>query len=120
MSEAIIGLTIVAAGTSLPELATSLVAAFRKQHEIAVGNIIGSNIFNIFCILGIAGLLTPISGANTGLTGIDLAMMIMVLVILFPMMFIGKRHAERRLERWEGFVLFLCYCGYMYLRWPKP
>jgi len=120
MSEAIIGLTIVAAGTSLPELATSLVAAFRKQHEIAVGNIIGSNIFNIFCILGIAGLLTPINGANTGLTGIDLAMMMMILVILFSMMFMGKRHAERRLERWEGFVLFLCYCGYLYLRWPKP
>ncbi|MEY8098634.1 calcium/sodium antiporter [Falsihalocynthiibacter sp. S25ZX9] len=81
ISEAFIGLTIVAVGTSLPELATSLIAAFRRQSEIAIGNIIGSNIFNVLGILGVTALITPIPVASRFLT-FDLPVMIAVSLVL--------------------------------------
>ncbi|GAB3232003.1 calcium/sodium antiporter [Algoriphagus aestuariicola] len=111
VSEKIIGLTIVAAGTSLPELATSVVAAMRKNADIAIGNIIGSNIFNIFLILGVSGLIRPMaynSGFNT-----DLYILAAGTIFLFLAMFTGKRH---KLDRWEALLLltsYLLYTGYL-------
>ncbi|MBN1348052.1 calcium/sodium antiporter [candidate division KSB1 bacterium] len=107
MSEAVIGLTIIAVGTSLPELATSLVASIHKKPDIAVGNIIGSNIFNILGILGVATLISPINGK--GIKSFDIYVMLAVSIILFPFMW---SHFE--IKRWEGFVLVAIYIGYMF------
>ena len=112
ISEAIIGLTIVAAGTSMPELVTSLVAAFKKQPDIALGNIIGSNIFNILGILGAAALLRPITGE--GIKMMDLYVAIAFAVALLPVLWSG-----RKMERWEGGLLLAAYGGYLYVLWPK-
>jgi cation:H+ antiporter len=108
ISEKIIGLTVVAAGTSLPELATSLVAALKKNADIAVGNIIGSNIFNIFLILGVSSVLKPI-GFDPNFN-IDLYILGGGTIFLFLVMFIGK---EKILERWQATILLLFYLGYM-------
>lgn len=107
ISQKIIGLTIVAAGTSLPELATSVVAAIKKNNDIAVGNIIGSNIFNIFFILGVSSLIRPL---NYNLQfNKDLYLLGLGTVLLFFAMFSGKR---KKLDRWEAGVLLLIYVGY--------
>ena len=111
VSEAVIGLTIVAAGTSMPELATSMVAAFRKQEDIAIGNIVGSNIFNILCILGISGLLKPF--AVSGIRPMDFYFMIGTAILLLPLMRTGMR-----INRWEGALLLSGYGVYLYLLWP--
>lgn len=111
MSEAVIGLTIVAAGTSLPELATSLLAAVRRQPDIAIGNIIGSNIFNIVAILGLSAAARPLDGP--GISGVDQMAMILFAVLLLPLLYTG-----RRLHRAEGALLLLLYAGYLALRWP--
>jgi cation:H+ antiporter len=113
ISEAIIGLTIVAAGTSLPELASSLVAAFRKQADIAIGNIIGSNIFNILGILGLSGLVAgPLNGP--GITSLDLWVMLAIAAVLLPLLWTG-----RHITRWEGILLLAAYGGYLVAIWPK-
>jgi cation:H+ antiporter len=111
VSETVIGLTIVAAGTSLPELATSLMAAFRRQADLAIGNIVGSNIFNLLGIAGTSALLAPISPAGIG--WLDLGAMLATSLILLPLMRTGFR-----LVRWEGALLLLCYGLYLWLRWP--
>ncbi|MDX5338404.1 MAG: calcium/sodium antiporter [Cyclobacteriaceae bacterium] len=111
VSEKIIGLTIVAAGTSLPELATSVVAAMKKNADIAIGNIVGSNIFNIFLILGVSGIIRPLE-FNTSFNT-DLYLLAGGTIFLFIAMFTGKRH---KLDRWEAFVLlatYLLYTGYL-------
>ncbi|HQZ27485.1 MAG TPA: hypothetical protein PK648_05005, partial [Verrucomicrobiales bacterium] len=105
-SEALIGLTIVAAGTSLPELATSVVAAFRKETDMAIGNIVGSNIFNVLCIGGVAGILKQVSVVGIG--RFDFLVMIGISALLLPLMWTGFKVA-----RWEGFVLLVCYAGYI-------
>ncbi len=110
ISQTIIGLTIVAAGTSLPELATSVVAALKKNNDIAVGNIIGSNIFNIFFILGISSLIRPIE-FNTKFN-FEMYLLSFGTVLVFIAMFLGKK---RRLDRWEAGILFLMYVGYTIL-----
>jgi cation:H+ antiporter len=112
ISEAVIGLTIVAAGTSLPELATSVVAAAKKQADISIGNIVGSNIFNILCIVGIAGLISPIYAP--GISAVDLGMMLITAMLLFPLMRTGFI-----ISRIEGFILVLIYLGYLYYLLPK-
>lgn len=111
VDEAIIGLTIVAIGTSMPELATSAVAAIRKESDIAIGNIVGSNIFNILAILGIASLISPLSAI--GFSTADYLVMIGFAVILLPMAWSGKT-----LSRPEGTVLLLGYLSYMAYIWP--
>lgn len=108
ISETIIGLTIVAVGTSLPELATSVVAAVRKNSGIAVGNIIGSNIFNIFFILGASTLIKPVD-FNTKFNS-DLYLLAVGTILLFLAMFSGKK---KRLDRWEAGILLLIYVGYV-------
>ncbi|HMP77008.1 MAG TPA: calcium/sodium antiporter [Kiritimatiellia bacterium] len=107
VSEALIGLTIVAAGTSLPELATSVLAAIRKEDDIAIGNIVGSNVFNILGILGVSGLITPLSGS--GVTAMDFGFMLGTAFLLLPLM-----HTGLRLVRWEGAVFLALYGGYIW------
>jgi len=107
VSEKIVGLTIVALGTSLPELATSVVAALKKNNDIAVGNIIGSNIFNIFLILGVSSVLTPVIYHPVFNT--DLWLLGGGTLILFIAMFTGQR---KKLDRWEAGALLLIYIVY--------
>lgn len=107
ISQTIIGLTIVAAGTSLPELATSMVAAIKKNNDIAVGNIIGSNIFNIFFILGVSTLIKPVS-YNVKFN-FDIYLLGIGTILLFIAMFSGKK---KKLDRWEAGILILIYLGY--------
>jgi cation:H+ antiporter len=110
ISESVIGATIVAVGTSIPELATSTVAAYRKNPDIAVGSVIGSNIFNIFFILGFSTIIKPLpvqSGDN-----VHIAAAIIGSMILFLCMFTGKR---KILDRWEGALLVIGYLVYLYL-----
>jgi cation:H+ antiporter len=111
LSEAFIAATVVAVGTSLPELATSVVAALKKKSDIAVGNVVGSNIFNIFLILGISSALRPLPVAPQLVVG--LRMGILAAGILFVCMFVGKRH---RLDRWQGGVLLVLYIIYLVLQ----
>jgi cation:H+ antiporter len=113
VSEAVIGLTIVAAGTSLPELATSLVAAIRKESDIAVGNVIGSNLFNILGILGVSGLIAPLQ--PSGMVGLDYFIMCGLTLLT---LILAARHS--RLSRLDGLLLLAGYAAYLYLRWPSP
>lgn len=108
VNELIIGLTIVAAGTSLPELATSAVASFRGERDIAVGNAIGSNIFNILGVLGLSALFSPagISVSQSALR-FDIPVMVGVAAICLPVFFTGKL-----ISRWEGFLLVGYYLAY--------
>ena len=110
-SEALIGLTIIAAGTSLPELATSVVAAFKKETDMAIGNIVGSNIFNCLCIGGAAGMMGPIK--LVGINHLDFAVMFGISALLLPLMWTGFKIA-----RWEGAVLLAAYLAYMAMLWP--
>jgi cation:H+ antiporter len=106
ISDAVIGLTIVAGGTSLPELATSVVAARKGDSGIAIGNVLGSNVFNILMILGVTGLISPMH--IEGITTIDLAVMVLSMVMLWLFSF-----TKYRIERWEGFVLIAVFLGYI-------
>ncbi|MFH1052531.1 MAG: calcium/sodium antiporter [bacterium] len=110
VSDVIIGLSVVALGTSLPELATSVVAAIKKQGDISIGNIVGSNIFNILCILGVAALIQPIilSGANA-VNYIDMIVMVLISIILLPLAW-----TKLEVSRLEGAFLLFLYFGYMY------
>jgi cation:H+ antiporter len=107
VSEKIIGFTIVAIGTSLPELATSVVAALKKNTNIAVGNIVGSNIFNIFLIISVSSMVKPISFNRIFNT--DFYFLTAGTLFLFAAMFMGGR---KKLDRWEAAVLLLAYIGY--------
>lgn len=108
VSESVIGLTLVAGGTSLPELATSVVAALKKNPEIAIGNVIGSNLFNIFFVLGCSASLTPLR--LTGITNLDLWVLVASGVLLW---FFGLFFAKRTITRVEGSILVLCYVAYI-------
>lgn len=112
VSDAIIGLTIVAIGTSLPELITSIVAAYKKEADIAIGNVVGSNIFNILGILGITALIIPIS--SVGISYVDLGVMLFTAIILFPLSRTGFS-----ISRFEGALLLLGYFCYVYYLIPK-
>ena len=105
LSEAVIGLTILAAGTSLPELATSVVAAVRGQSDIAIGNVVGSNIFNVLGILGVSSLVRPLDPGGVG--AVDFAVMVVLAVALLPLLRTGFR-----LDRFEGALLLSSYVGY--------
>lgn len=107
VSESIIGLTLVAGGTSLPELATSIVAALKKNPEIAIGNVIGSNLFNIFFVLGCSASITPLR--LSGINNFDLLTLVGsgILLWLFGLFF-----AKRTITRIEGGIMMLCYVAY--------
>lgn len=106
VSESVIGLTIVAGGTSLPELATSVVAARKGQSAIAIGNVIGSNVFNILLILGATATISPLQ--MEGITVIDMGVMMVSIVLVWLFSF-----TRYTVERWEGAVLVLGYLGYL-------
>ncbi|KJS09560.1 MAG: sodium:calcium antiporter [Hoeflea sp. BRH_c9] len=107
ISEAVIGLTIVAVGTSLPELATSVVAAFRRHAEVALGNVVGSNIFNVLGILGITGLVTPLP-IEASMARFDIPFMVVV-----SLMLIGLILLAGRINRLAGLVMLGVYAGYV-------
>ena len=107
VSEAVIGLTIVAGGTSLPELATSVVSARKGNSGIAIGNALGSNVFNILAILGITGMITPMT--LKGITSIDLSMLVISIMLVWLFSF-----TKYKIERWEGAVLMAVFVGYIY------
>lgn len=106
ISDAVIGLTIVAGGTSLPELATSAVAARKGDSGIAIGNVLGSNVFNILMILGLTGIISPMHIQN--ITYIDMAVMVISIALFWLFSF-----TKLRVERWEGCVLIACFLGYI-------
>lgn len=108
LSQAFIGLTIVAVGTSLPELATSVVAAYHKHDDIAVGNIIGSNIFNVFWILGLTSTLMPLPFNPA--TSFDVIVGVATSLLLFFFMFISTKH---KIDRWQGVTFLALYVGYI-------
>ncbi|MCG9972777.1 calcium/sodium antiporter [Christiangramia crocea] len=115
VSEKVIGLTIIAAGTSLPELLTSIVAATKKNSDIAIGNVIGSNIFNILLILSVSSFINPISYHPK--FNLDILILIGGSLFLFMAMFTGKR---KRLDRWESAILLSFYLIYtIYLVWKE-
>ena len=107
VSESVIGLTLVAGGTSLPELATSIVAALKKNPEIAIGNVIGSNLFNIFFILGCSATITPMN--ISGITNIDLSVLVGASILMW---FFGLFFAKRTINRPQGAFFVLCYVAY--------
>jgi cation:H+ antiporter len=110
VNEAVIGLTIVAAGTSLPEVVTSVVATIKGQRDIAVGNVVGSNIFNILCVLGLSGLVSPTPLlAGEQLATIDIPVMVGVAVLCVPLFFIGAI-----LHRIEGLLFLALYVAYVW------
>lgn len=106
LSDAVIGLTIVAGGTSLPELATSVVAARKGNSAIAIGNVVGSNVLNILLILGLTGVISPM--ANLQLLPLDYALMLLSMVLLWLF-----SRTKFRIERWEGLLLIVLYIAYV-------
>lgn len=119
LSELVIGLTIVAAGTSLPEVATSVIAAVRGERDIAVGNVVGSNLFNILTVLGIAAVVSPtgVPVSAAALT-LDIPFMIIVAVACLPIFFTGNTIA-----RWEGALFlayYVAYTAYLILQVGRP
>lgn len=110
LSEAVIGLTIVAIGTSLPEMITSIIAAMKGKSDIAIGNVVGSNIFNIFWILGITSVIKPLPFSEN--SNLDMLAAIGATALLFAWMIVGKRH---KLERWQSAVFVVLYIVYISL-----
>ena len=111
VSEAVIGLTIVAGGTSLPELATSVVAAKKGNSGIAIGNVLGSNVFNILAILGLTGIISPMK--ISGITMLDFALLIVSMLLLWVF-----SYTKYTIKRWEGLVLigvFFAYMSYLFM-----
>ena len=109
VSDLVIGLTVVAIGTSLPELATSILAVARGHTDIAIGNVVGSNIMNILCILGVTATVRPLR-ADPGMIAFEMPIMIGISLLLVPL---ALRHL--RIERWEGAVLLVSYLGFVVL-----
>ena len=116
VSEAVIGLTMVAVGTSVPELAASVIAALKQEKAISLGNLIGSNIFNIASVLGVTSLIQPIAVADTRLMTIDIFWMLGFALMLLPLAFIPKKMI---LGRPKGFLIFAGYCVFVALVFIK-
>ena len=111
ISQRIIGISVVSVGTSIPELATSLVAIIKKEKNISIGNLIGSNIFNVFAVLGITSILIPLNVVDLNLIQFDIYIMIFFAFVIFPLIFFPKRLVLGRLE---GSLIFACYIFYIY------
>ena len=111
LSRLMVGLTIVAFGTSSPELVVSVKAALSQQGDIAVGNVIGSNVFNVLGILGVASLVEPLHAP--GIATLDLGAVIVFAALLLPLLF-----TKRLLQRAEGALLLALYGGYLFVLWP--
>ena len=106
VNDAFISLTLIACGTSLPELAASIAAALKKNTSMALGNVVGSNIFNIALILGLCSQVRPLT--STGITVVDYLVMISAVIVLYAF---GK---DCKIQRWEGAILLLCFVAYTY------
>ncbi|MDZ7845707.1 MAG: hypothetical protein U5L96_02415 [Owenweeksia sp.] len=112
MSERVIGITVVSIGTSLPELAASMVASFKGEQELSLGNLIGSNIFNILAVLGITGMFIDLPVKSRQLLTFDLPYFLGVSLLLYPLMrYIGRG----TISRWQGMIMFAAYLLYLYL-----
>jgi cation:H+ antiporter len=111
VSERIIGITIVSIGTSVPELAASVIAVIKKEKAISLGNLIGSNIFNIFAVLGITAMITPIKLIDQALLNSDILWMLGFAFLILPLVFIPSK---MRLEWRDGMVLLICYLLFLY------
>lgn len=114
VSESLIGLTLVAVGTSLPELATSVTAALKKHSDIAVGNVVGSNLFNIFLILGITAVVRPIP--ITGQNAMDILMLLGVTIFFFGLLFLFTKHKLGKIEGVAMVMLYVAYTAYVVVR----
>lgn len=112
VSERVIGITVVSVGTSLPELAASMVASFKGEQELSLGNLIGSNIFNILAVLGITGLFVELPLKNPEILNFDIPYFIGVSLLLYPFMRFIK---QGTITRWQGLVMFVAYLAYIYL-----
>lgn len=111
ISERIIGITVVSVGTSIPELVTSLVAVFNKEKSISLGNLLGSNIFNVFAVLGITSLVTPLSVLDQNIIDFDIYVMLFFAALILPLIFFPKKLV---LGRKEGLIILLFYSFYLY------
>ena len=111
ISERIIGITVVSVGTSIPELVTSLVAVFNKEKSISLGNLLGSNIFNVFAVLGITSLVTPLSVLDQNIIDFDIYIMLFFAAIILPLIFFPKKLV---LGRKEGVIILIFYSIYVY------
>lgn len=109
VSQSVIGLTIIALGTSLPELATSAVAAFKKNSDIALGNVVGSNIFNVFFVLGISAVIRPLPAYTNIYTDLIVTALGSLLILIF--VYTNKAHS---IKRWAGAILLLIYSAFLY------
>ncbi len=111
VSDRVIGITVVAIGTSIPELAASIVAILKKEKAISLGNLIGSNIFNLLAVLGITAAFTPITVVDSGLLSRDIFWMLGISFLILPLVFFPKR---MQLGWREGLILLLCYVNFVY------
>lgn len=109
INESFIGLTLIAVGTSLPELATSAIAAYKKHTDIAIGNVVGSNIFNIFWVLGFSAIITPLP--FTDVLNTDLIIVTVISLLLLIFMYIGKKYT---IEKWKGIIMLVLYITYIF------
>ena len=111
VSERIIGITIVSIGTSIPELATSMIAAYNKEKSISIGNLLGSNIFNVFAVLGITSIISPLTVNDVNIVNFDIYVMLFFSAIILPLIFFPKKFV---LGRVEGLMILSFYLGYIY------
>jgi cation:H+ antiporter len=110
ISERIIGITVVSVGTSIPELVTSLVAVFNKEKSISLGNLLGSNIFNVFAVLGLTSLVTPLSVVDNNIISFDIYIMLFFAAVVLPLIFFPKKYV---LGRKEGLIILVFYSLYV-------
>lgn len=111
VSERVIAVTIVSFGTSIPELATSIIAALNKEKAISLGNLLGSNIFNILAVLGITSIITPVELFDQGLLTNDIFWMLGISFLLLPLVMLSKRN---QLSKRDGVILLIIYCAFIY------
>ena len=111
ISERIIGITVVSVGTSIPELATSMIAIYNKEKGISLGNLIGSNIFNVFAVLGITSIVSPLVVGDMDIINFDIYVMLFFSAIIFPLIFFPKKFV---LGRTKGFIILSLYSVYIY------
>lgn len=111
VSERLIGITIISVGTSIPELAASVIAILKKEKAISIGNLIGSNMFNIMAVLGITAMVTPVSVMDSKLVSVDLYWMLGISFLILPLVFLPKK---MRLDRKEGLILLVIYTIFIY------
>ena len=112
VSERVISVSMVSVGTSIPELAASLIATFKKEQSLSIGNLIGSNIFNILAVLGITAMIHPIHITDHRLLEVDIWWMLGIAFLLAPFLYVGKK---RTIGNWQGFILLATYGIYVYL-----